>query len=103
VGRWPGRPERFAFNNLTSPHFAKAKFPSPRIGEGDHKEYAIMKFKELTTKSENEVTSLLLELKTKAHDLAVKIRLNQLKNTHELKVVKKDIARIMTYVHNLKK
>ncbi|MFA5991233.1 MAG: 50S ribosomal protein L29 [Candidatus Doudnabacteria bacterium] len=62
-----------------------------------------MKFKELTTKSENEVTSLLLELKTKAHDLAVKIRLNQLKNTHELKVVKKDIARIMTYVHNLKK
>ncbi|MEK7161648.1 MAG: 50S ribosomal protein L29 [Patescibacteria group bacterium] len=62
-----------------------------------------MKFKELTTKSENEVTSLLLELKTKAHDLAVKIRLNQLKNTHELRVVKKDIARIMTYIHNLKK
>ncbi len=62
-----------------------------------------MKFKELTTKSENEITSLLLELKTKAHDLAVKIRLNQLKNTHELKVVKKDIARVMTYIHNLKK
>jgi large subunit ribosomal protein L29 len=57
-----------------------------------------MKFKELTTKSENEITSLLLELKTKAHDLAVKIRLNQLKNTHELKVVKKDIARIMTFL-----
>ncbi len=59
-----------------------------------------MKFKELTTKSENEITSLLLELKTKAHDLAVKIRLNQLKNTNELKAVKKDIARIMTYLRS---
>jgi len=58
-----------------------------------------MKFKELTTKTENEINSLLLDLRTKAHDLAVKIRLNQLKNNHELKVVKKDIARIMTYMN----
>ncbi len=58
-----------------------------------------MKFKELTTKSEAEIKSLLTELRAKAHDLAVKIRLNQLKNTHELKVVKKDIARVMTYLN----
>jgi len=58
-----------------------------------------MKFKELTTKTENEINSLLLDLRTKAHDLAVKIRLNQLKNNHELKVVKKDIARILTYMN----
>ncbi len=59
-----------------------------------------MNFKELKTKSDAEIKNLLLELKEKAQDLGVKIRLNQLKNTHELGVVKKDIARIMTYLHS---
>ena len=59
-----------------------------------------MKFKELTTKSAAEIKSLLTELQIKAHDLAVKTRLNQLKNNHEIKVVKKDIARILTYISN---
>ena len=58
-----------------------------------------MKFKELTTKSESEVKALLLELKQKLHDSSVKLRLNQLKNNNELKAVKKDIARIMTFLH----
>jgi len=62
-----------------------------------------MKFTELKTKSEIEVKNLLAELKTKAHDLSVKLKLNQLKNTNELKAVKKDIARIMSYLHNLPK
>jgi ribosomal protein L29 len=57
-----------------------------------------MKFKEITVKSENEIKSLLLELKEKAHDLSVKIKLRQLKNTNELKAVKKDIARVMTHL-----
>ena len=57
-----------------------------------------MKFKELTTKSEAEIKQLLIELRSQAHDLSVKLRLNQLKNTSELKTVKKDIARIMTYL-----
>lgn len=57
-----------------------------------------MKFKELTTKSDAEIQHLLVELRGKAHDLSVKLRLSQLKNTNELKVVKKDIARIMTYL-----
>lgn len=58
-----------------------------------------MKFKELTIKTENEVRSLLLELKTKAHDLSVKSRLGQLKNVKELNAVRKDIARVLTYLH----
>jgi large subunit ribosomal protein L29 len=57
-----------------------------------------MKFKELTTKSAAEVKQLLLELRGQAHELATKSRLNQLKNTHQLKSVKRDIARVMTYL-----
>ena len=59
-----------------------------------------MKFTELKTKSDAEIKNLLAELKSKAHDLAVKLRLNQLKNNQELKAVKKDVARIMTYLTN---
>jgi ribosomal protein L29 len=59
-----------------------------------------MKFKELTTKSEAEVRKMLEDLKDEAHDMAVKMRLNQWKNTHKLKSVKKDIARVMTYLHS---
>ena len=54
-----------------------------------------MKYKEITIKPEAEVKQLLTELRLKAHDLSVKIKLNQLKNNKELGVVKKDIARIM--------
>ena len=60
-----------------------------------------MKYKELTTKSEAEVKHMLTELRLKAHELSVKLRLNQLKNTRELSVVKKDIARVMTYLHKV--
>jgi ribosomal protein L29 len=59
-----------------------------------------MKFKELATKSENEVKALLLELKAEVHDLSVKLKLNQLKNAKVLSAKKKDIARIMTFLHN---
>jgi len=62
-----------------------------------------MKFTELKTKSEAEIKGLLTELKTKAHDLSVKLKLSQLKNTNELKVVKKDIARIMTFLEQTDK
>ena len=58
-----------------------------------------MKFTELKLKSEAEIKQLLLELREKGHDLSVKIKLNQLKNTNELKAVKKDIARIMTFLN----
>ncbi len=58
-----------------------------------------MEFKEFKSKSESEIKHMITELRGKAHDLAVKIKLNQLKNTNELKAVKKDIARAMTYLH----
>lgn len=57
-----------------------------------------MKFKELTTKSEGEIKHLLEELQNEAHDLSVKMKLNQVKNTGKLKTVKKDIARILTFI-----
>lgn len=56
-----------------------------------------MTFKELTTKSEAELKQLLVELKAKAHDLSVKMKLGQVKNVKELGTVKKDIARILTF------
>jgi len=59
-----------------------------------------MKFKELKTKSEEEIKRMLKELKEQAQDLSVKKRMDQLKDTHQLKVVKKDIARILTYINN---
>ncbi len=59
-----------------------------------------MKYKELKLKTDGEVKKMLEELRIEAHDLFVKLRLNQLKNTHKQKAVKKDIARIMTYLSN---
>jgi ribosomal protein L29 len=61
-----------------------------------------MKFKELTTKSEAEIKTLLNELKAKAHELSVKMKLNQVKNVKELGHIKKDIARIMTFLGSKK-
>ena len=58
-----------------------------------------MKYKELKNMSAGEARKMLEELNEKAHNLAVKNRLNQLKNTHQLKQVKKDVARIMTFLH----
>jgi len=49
-----------------------------------------------------EVKRLLGELKSQEHDLSVKIKLRQLKDTHKAKQIKKDIARVMTFLHNQK-
>ena len=62
-----------------------------------------MKFKELKIQSEVELKKLLEEFRGKAHDMSVQLKLNQLKNTHQLKVVRKDIAKILTHLHSLKK
>ena len=58
-----------------------------------------MKFKELTTKSEAEVRKLLEELEEQVHTMSLKIKLNQEKQTHKLRPLKKDIARIKTFLH----
>ena len=57
-----------------------------------------MKYKELTTKPAGEIKQMLQELRAKLHDLSTKARLNQLKNGHEIAGIKKDIARIMTFL-----
>lgn len=58
-----------------------------------------MKFKELATKSEAELKKIIEELRHEAHDLAVKIRMSEQKQTHKLKIVRKDIARVLTLLH----
>ena len=57
-----------------------------------------MTYKEITVKSEGELRNLLSELRGQVHDLAVKARLNQLKNTNQIRAVKKDIARVLTFL-----
>jgi large subunit ribosomal protein L29 len=62
-----------------------------------------MKFKDISTQSETEVRKLLEEMREQAHDLTLKMRLNQIKDTHKLKAVKRDIARILTHLQSLTK
>ncbi|MBI3232147.1 MAG: 50S ribosomal protein L29 [Candidatus Doudnabacteria bacterium] len=61
-----------------------------------------MKFKELKNHSDIELKKMLLDLRSEAHEIAVKIRLNQQKQIHKLRAVKKDIARIMTFLSSNK-
>lgn len=57
-----------------------------------------MKYSELTTKSADDLKKQLLALQEKRENLRMKIKLGQLKNTNELASVRKDIARILTYL-----
>lgn len=57
-----------------------------------------MKYKELISQSEAEVKKLLGELESKVYDLSLKSRLKQLKNHSELRAVRKDVARILTFL-----
>lgn len=57
-----------------------------------------MKYKEIISKPETELRKQLEELRGQAHDLAMKLRLNQAKNSHELGKIRKDIARILTFL-----
>ncbi len=55
-----------------------------------------MKYSELADKSPAELQALLKEKKTELFTLKLKQKTMQLQNTSELRVVKKDIARINT-------
>lgn len=55
-----------------------------------------MDYKELSVKSEAELRKELAEMREQAAQLLVKIRMQQAKNTHSLKGMRRDIARIMT-------
>jgi len=55
-----------------------------------------MDIKELKLKPASELENLVLELRKKLDDLSFKAKQDQLKSVRDLRVVKKDIARILT-------
>ncbi len=55
-----------------------------------------MKYSDLAEKSAAELQAMLKEKKTELFTLKIKQKMMQLQNTSELKVAKKDIARINT-------
>lgn len=57
-----------------------------------------MKYKELSAKSEEQLRKDLAALQNEALELRLKTKLGQNKNVHQLSKVRKDIARILTYL-----
>lgn len=57
-----------------------------------------MKYKELSAKNNDALRKELEELRAKALELDLKKKMGQVKNVHELSTVRKDIARILTYL-----
>lgn len=57
-----------------------------------------MKYTELTNKSEADLRKELVSMREKVNELRMKHKLGQIKNMHEMSGIKKDIARIMTYL-----
>ena len=55
-----------------------------------------MKYSDLAEKNVTELNAQLKELKTNLFTLKIKKQMMQLQNTSELRVAKKDIARIQT-------
>ena len=55
-----------------------------------------MKFKELKTKSKEELSRILAENKDKVRDLRFKAANNQLKNVKEIGKLKRQIAQVLT-------
>ena len=55
-----------------------------------------MKYSELINKSTDELTRMLEELRVKLGHMRFKISASALKNTGEVKEVRRDIARILT-------
>lgn len=57
-----------------------------------------MKYSELSKKKVEDIHKELIQLQEKRENLRMKVKLGQVKNAHELSVVRKDIARILTYL-----
>jgi ribosomal protein L29 len=55
-----------------------------------------MKYQDIANKPVEALQKDLAELREKFNDMKVKSRMGQVKNTNELKSIRKDIARIMT-------
>lgn len=58
-----------------------------------------MKYAELTQKSEAELKKELTSLQEKRENLRMKIKLGQVKNVKELTGIRRDIARILTFLN----
>jgi len=58
-----------------------------------------MKMKELKNLGMNELTKQLATLREQARDIKFKVRSREVKNSHTLKNVKQDIARILTLMN----
>ena len=57
-----------------------------------------LKYKELSAKDDTQLRKDLENLRSKALELTLKKKMGQSKNVHELAGVRKDIARILTYL-----
>lgn len=58
-----------------------------------------MKIVELRQKSKDELGTLIREKQSRIEELRFLLRQNKTKNVKEIKNIRKDIARIMTIVH----
>jgi len=61
-----------------------------------------MNYSDISTKSLEELNALLKEKKVLLFELKTKLKTMQLTNTNELRVVKKDIAKIQTAITAVK-
>ncbi|MEG2053713.1 MAG: 50S ribosomal protein L29 [Oscillospiraceae bacterium] len=61
-----------------------------------------MKTKEFTDLNAVELNKKLAELKEELFNLRFQHAINQLENPNRINIVKKDIARVMTVLHNAK-
>lgn len=61
-----------------------------------------MKIKELRNLNKNELNRQLTALQEQVRDLRFKIHSKEVKNNHTIKVVRKDIARILTILNEKK-
>lgn len=59
-----------------------------------------MKIQELKKMSENELQKNLSAMREQIRDLQFRIHSKEVKNNHQLKVIKKDIARILTILNS---
>jgi large subunit ribosomal protein L29 len=58
-----------------------------------------MKMKEFQNMNQNELTQKLAALREQVRDLTFKIHSREVKNSHTLKLIKKDIARMLTLIN----
>ena len=57
-----------------------------------------MKIRELQAKGEPELKAELARLKKEVQELSTKLRLGQVKNVRQVRGMRKDIARILTFL-----